>query len=123
MREDLVTLEELIERTQPFSDGTWARDEILGLVEDGDAQFWAYGDSAMLTVVRDYETGLRELYVWLACGSLDGLEEILPFVERHARQIGATRLGMEGRPGWARELRKRGWWQSDVIMRKEIPHG
>lgn len=93
------------------------------MVESGDAQFWAYGDSAMLTVVRDYESGLRELYVWLSCGSLDGLRALTPFVERHAKAIGATRLAMEGRRGWVRPLREEGWWQSDVIMRKELPHG
>lgn len=82
--------------------------EVLALLEAGRATLWPGERSAMLTQLIACADGLYA-HVWLGGGELAELLELQPGAEAWARAQGATAARINGRSGWARLLRKRGY--------------
>ena len=78
---------------------------ILEMVKEGHAQFWTWPTAVMVTTGRDdLLSGRRVCHIWLAGGSLDGLEQHLPEVATFARESGANAMTVCGRFGWMRSF-------------------
>lgn len=93
------------------------------------ALFNVYQDADHIAsfVLRIDGVAVREMVVvaaggYLAYGSLYKL--ITPYVEEQARNNGCSFLrGHTKRPGVGRLMEKAGWEQSEIVYRKEVPHG
>lgn len=93
------------------------------LIREDAAQFWAWGDSAMVTQVRDNVIdGTRHGVIWLATGSLETLEANLSAVEDFFRASGCRYVEINGRPGWTRSFltRRAGYRPATVAFFKEL---
>ena len=105
-----------IERALVYSGGTHDFEDIVELVESGEAQFWPGEDSAVVTQVVEYPRA-KQLHVWVAAGNLAGLEAMVPEIEAWAKEQGCTGATMIGRPGWERTfLARMGWKRTAVLM-------
>lgn len=74
-------------------------------IEAGRAQFWPGTQSAIVTRVNIYPTGLKELWWWLAAGKLRELRKMKPFIEAWAREDGCDRAGSAWTPGFSSVFR------------------
>lgn len=92
--------------------------EVLALLESGQATLWPGKRSAMVTQLIRAE----ELFghVWLGGGDLRELLELQPGAEAWGRAQGAVAVRINGRPGWARVLRRRGFEPFGSELRKAL---
>ena len=92
-------------------------EDIERLVESGHAQFWPGRRCAVVTEVVSYPR-YRALCLWLAGGDLDDLVALSRCIAAWGRAKGASRLVINGRPGWARALRRHGFTLRHVVARE-----
>tara|TARA_R110000868_G_scaffold265853_1_gene524736 strand:+ start:4701 stop:5066 length:366 start_codon:yes stop_codon:yes gene_type:complete len=81
---------------------THDKEHIWSRIESGFAQFWALPNSALVTEINTYETGMREIRGWLAAGDMDEIKAFVPKLEDWARMAGCKRAAITGRRGWLR---------------------
>lgn len=91
-------------------------DDLLRLVDEDRAI--VLGDEAGVVVVQ--LTKKDELVFWLAAGELETVLEYEQAVCEWARGRGIRAAVMEGRRGWEKALRTRGWKPTRTVYRKEI---
>lgn len=134
----------LVPKAAPITDVTWR--EVSGLLasalaqcgaietltdiyrslQDRTRQLWlvdANGLTTGVVVTEVYETARgMTCAVPYAAGRdmIDVIDAALASIEVWARQEGCTRLEADGRPGWARALKKHGWEPRLVRMAKEL---
>lgn len=91
--------------------------DLAAMIESGHAQLWPGLRCAIVTTVETYPrfTALR---LWLAGGDLDELKTLEPHLTAAARAVGAKRLEICGRPGWARVFPDAR--QAGVMLTREI---
>jgi hypothetical protein len=95
----------------------WLDEQVLS----GKVRFWSSGNAAMITEVRDYPTGAKDIHALIAAGDLEEIiAEITPRAEEWAREQGCLAAQVESREGWARALRPNGYMTHQVIVRKEL---
>jgi hypothetical protein len=82
--------------------------ELIADLASGRAQLWPGERSAMVTQCVAEARGPC-LHVWLAGGELKEILEMKPGVEAWGRAQGCTHVTIDGRPGWARVLRRHGY--------------
>lgn len=92
--------------------------DVVRAIEAGEARLWAGERSAMVTHVCDYPSGVRALEFWLAGGELGEILDGLTQVEAWARLSGCHQMHINGRPGWSRVLRDRGFDHWQTVTRK-----
>lgn len=91
-------------------------------VETGRMQLWRSDDSAMITQLLTHDSGTVECSIFIAGGSLEGLQALLPEVETFARRNRATCMTVLGRKGWERSflVRESGYTPMAVLFRKDL---
>jgi hypothetical protein len=90
------------------------------LVERGEAQFWPFSRSAMVSLIFD-EPQAKSLHQWLIGGDLGQvLGEMRETIEAWARAQGCTRLLGAGRRGWERVLKPYGYEVAAVVYAREL---
>ncbi len=98
----------------------WLDQQVLG----GKVQFWRSDNAAMITELRDYPTGSRDIHALIAAGDLEEIiTDITPLAEQWARDHGCIAAQVESREGWARALRPSGYQTHQIIVRKELTDG
>jgi hypothetical protein len=97
----------------PDEEWTWA--DVERRLTDNTAQLWLGSGCAMLT-----ELFPANIHVWLGGGSLKGLLELRPHVERTARFWGCERATIAGRLGWDRVLRPFGYVRTGDELEKRL---
>ena len=112
------------ERCSPYiqaalehANGTHSLADVLRLVAQGEAQFWALPDAAIVTEIVKYpqKTTLR---FWLAGGNLETLSDAEPKVIEWSKKWGCEAVEIIGRRGWHRALD--GYQAKSTIMVKDI---
>jgi hypothetical protein len=99
---------------------THGLEDVRRMIEAGEAQLWAVGGAAMVTLVED-DPRERRLLIWLAGGGLAELAEVLlPQAERWAKAQGCRRLLVIGRAGWERALKPKGYAPLARLIAKEL---
>lgn len=88
--------------------GCGGEDELVADLRAGRAQLWAGEAAAMVTQCVTDAAGSC-LHVWLAGGDLKEILRLRPGIEAWARAQGCRRITIDGRKGWARVLRSRGY--------------
>lgn len=71
-------------------------------IEAGECQLWTTENSAQVTSIETWPTGLTELNGWLAGGNLEEIQSLRPTIEQWAREKGCHRISLVGRKGWSR---------------------
>jgi len=95
----------------------WLDQEVLS----GRVQFWRSDNAAMITEVRGYPTGARDIHGLIAAGNLEEIiGELIPTAEAWARDYGCIAAQIESREGWARAMRPHGYQTHQLIVRKEL---
>lgn len=84
---------------------THEREHVWQLILDGRAQFWPQRNSAVVTELRTYPTGVRVVHSWLAGGELAEIEALHDRLEAMCLEAGIVWASIEGRHGWLRKLK------------------
>jgi hypothetical protein len=95
----------------------WLDEQVLS----GKVKFWHSENAAMITEVRDYPTGAKDIHALIAAGDLEEIvNDITPRAEEWAREQGCLAAQVESRLGWARALKPSGYQTHQMIVRKEL---
>jgi hypothetical protein len=108
-----------LERALAYGGNTHTVNDVLDAVARGDAQMIGDAKGLLVTELQHYPQ-MAAIRIWLASGELRACLDLLPQVERFAREVGARRLDVVGRMGWARALATRGWAAKGLWLSKEI---
>lgn len=95
----------------------WLDEQLL----NGKVHFWRSDNAAMITELREYPTGAKDVHALIAAGDLDEIITVIgPQVEEWARDQGCIAALVESREGWARALKPIGYRTHQIIVRKEL---
>lgn len=100
-----------------LEDASW--DEVAAALAAGRAQLWPGERSAMVTTLQITPEG-PTCHVWLAGGELADLLAMAVGVEAWARAQGCAWVTLNGRKGWARALKRRGFAPAGEELRKKL---
>lgn len=106
-----------IEAALQFTGGTHEWEDIVYLVRKRTAQFWPGKNCAVITELVD-TPGLRYCGIWLAGGELEELKEVERNIALWAREQGARKVIIRGRPGWEKVLE--GYRRAYVALEKDL---
>lgn len=109
---------------QSWDDATFP--ELWGAVEGGLAQVWSDGDVAVVTSKPD-----DDAVIWLTAGDwrasgrtpAQAVASFLPAIQQWAEGLGARRLTVYGRRGWAPLLRPYGYEHQWSVLVKPLRQG
>ena len=107
-----------LEAALAHSVGGYGIAHVRGAIEAGTAQFWPTANSAAVTTIETFPSGLNVLQFWLAGGSLDELGLTEANVLAWARTLGCGKAVIVGRAGWQRRLE--GYRDAGRILVKDL---
>lgn len=95
--------------------------DLIGMVQDGEMQMFAEGDSICITKVADFPRK-RMLDIVLVYGNMDEVLKLQTRVYTYAKEVGAELVAtMMGRLGWESQMREGdGWRIAGTVYIKEI---
>jgi len=94
-------------------------EHVRAKLDTGHSQLWTTPNSALVSEILIWPTGMREASGWLAGGDLDELLTMQPRFEAWARSKHCKRVGIQlGREGWERKLD--GYRKTGIRMAKDI---
>lgn len=105
---------------EALDEATYRWEDVARAIFAGKAIFWPGKDCAMVTEDQVYPNGERAMLVWLAGGDINELLAMAPGVEASARLRGCTSVLIEGRPGWSKILKGRGYGVHAVMLKKGL---
>ena len=109
-----------LERALARTDGRVKLEDLQGLVDAGRLVVFANDRAAIAAEPVKAPDGSWTLSVSLAGGDLDAALELHDEAEEAARRLGAARMSVIGRAGWARVLKDRGYRTVSVLLSKEL---
>lgn len=110
------------------------RDEIAGILDPrcytidwldeqlwaGKMTLWASDEAVLITKLKTYPAGAREIHAMCAAGDLEAISDLRARAEESARGEGVEFASAASRPGWARILERFGYELHQIEMRKEL---
>jgi hypothetical protein len=84
--------------------GGYALEHVRAMIDHGEAQLWPTDNSAGVSSLNRYPTGLKTIDLWLAGGDLRELKSSEQIATRWARETGCRKAVIFGRKGFLREL-------------------
>jgi len=108
-----------IEDALEYSGGTHDYEHIVAGIMRGTMQLWPAKDGCLVTEIISYPKK-KVLNVFLGGGSMKTLLGMYEPVEEWAKAQGCSTLTINGRPGWERIFKKRGWQAQHVCLGKEV---
>jgi hypothetical protein len=113
-------LEQAMRRGVPGGIITHGIDDIKKMVFTRQAHLWTTPNGVALTTFSQYPL-CRIMNIWLLGGDFEEVFDIHnDAVEHFARSNGARLLYAQGRPGWVRRLRDRGYKECQRIVTKTL---
>lgn len=92
-----------------------------GQVMTGRASAWTAVDAVIITEIRAYPTGAREVHGLAAAGRMETVRDVLiPAAEEYGRSIGCIGAVIESRPGWKKVLAGSGYEVRQIALGKEF---
>ena len=89
-------------------------------IGQGRAMFFPGEKSAIVGEVQTYEGGTKVMAITWAVGDLPEIKNMSYGIEAVARLLGCTKMLIEGRDGWAKELRTLGYKAFSRTVCKDI---
>ncbi len=115
--------DQLEDALEKHAHGTYTIEDIEGFVQNGDMVIWPTSKSMALVETFDYPQ-VKCLHVFMALGELQDIYDQMAHIEDFARFMGCDMVSTNGRVGWARQLKKRGWkqqgWFTKTLDEMEI---
>jgi len=109
-----------IQKALEFGGTAYTIEDVEQMITEGKAQMWPNGDSVIVTEVIQYPRA-KHLHLFLAGGSLEELDALLPEVLEWGKAQGCDRVTLSGRRGWERSfLADQGWKPTLIVMEKEL---
>jgi hypothetical protein len=108
--------------------GEYTLSDIYNFLSRGTMQLWIVAEeldlkSVFVTEIITYPR-MRVCFIVLAAGEgLDDLVAQLDVVEQWAGELGVDELRIQGRRGWQRVLRSKGFSLSYTVLRKVLQRG
>ena len=107
--EQLAFYREQFERVWPWLEKaiahygpTHEKHHVWEMIEREQVHLFVSDTGALITIIEEYPTGLKELRIWLGGGNLAGLLKLRPLVEAWKQYSGCHRMRIDGRVGWSR---------------------
>ena len=98
----------------------YTMDWLDGQVWCGRIMTWADDTAILLTEVRMFPAGAREIHAMLAAGDVGGIVGLSAKAEAWAVSEGIEFATVASRPGWAKVLKSRGYEPHQCNLRKEL---
>ena len=116
-------LEEAIAHSFPDGIISHTKDDIKEMLFNSDAQLWTTPNGACVTCVTVYpQTSIVQ--IWLMGGDFEELmTKHSQAVYQWGRSIGASLVYVQGRKGWIRRLKGRGFVERQAITCMELSDG
>lgn len=110
-----------IEATLEKFGGLYNFADIVGMLEDGEMQMFAEGNSICVTKVADFPRK-RMLDIVLVYGNIEEVLKLQNRVYEYAKEVEADLIGtMMGRTGWESQMLKGdGWRVAGTVYLKEL---
>ena len=87
----------------------------------GEFRFWRTANAAIITEMRGYPTGAKDIHGIIAAGDMGEIvNSLIPQAEEWARENGCIAAIIESRPGWAKALAPFGYSTHQVAIRKGL---
>ena len=100
-----------------YAHNSHSAEDVFAMCQAGDAQFWPYHDSVIVTEIVSYPKR-RVLRFWLAGGNLTTLLKAEPEIVDWSKQYDCKGVEINGRKGWERVLKS--YKPSSITLVKEI---
>lgn len=104
-----------------------ATDQSLYPIEWLDAQIltgrfrlWVGDHACIIAGIKVYPSGARDVEGIVAAGDASEIERLIPLAEQYGRETGCCGALIESRAGWARVMRKHGYREFQVSIRKAL---
>lgn len=104
MREAWAAYEPFRDQFTSLAPDKYPPEYIDGCVMIGSWRCWGTDQAAILTEVREYPSGLKELHGLAAAGDVSAILELIEVAEAWGRQRGCAIAAIESRPAWQKLL-------------------
>lgn len=95
-------------------------DNVVELVLKGDAHLWSSANGCMVTLFVEYPLS-RTCHIWLLGGDFEQVyTDHAEALDKWAKENRCDQIVVNGRKGWERKLKDRGYDFKAVILIKEI---
>jgi hypothetical protein len=95
-------------------------DDVRRMILSGDAQLWSTENGCIVTCFSTFPAS-KMLQLWLLGGDFEEIyAEQSAKIEAYAKQHGCDQLFVNGRKGWERRLKDRGYKYAATILTKGI---
>ena len=95
-------------------------EDIRVMLLNGDATLWSTQNGCVVTCFTTFPAG-KMLQMWLMGGDFEEVyNERNASIEAFARENGCTTLFINGRKGWERRMKDRGYDFASVVLTKEL---
>lgn len=95
----------------------WLDRQILS----GEFRFWRSEKAAIITELRDYPTGAKDIHGIIAAGDMGEIVgSLIPQAEEWAKEQNCVAAIIESRPAWAKVLAPSGYETHQVAVRKQL---
>jgi len=103
---------------------THSVNDVLGMIERGEAQLWEAAHSVIVTQVH-VTPRKKSLNLFLAAGRMNELKDLWPKVRAWAREMGCESAYLVGRAGWARSwlTKDDGWRITNLVLETNLSGG
>lgn len=98
--------------------GEQTRESVLAKLRSPRRRLWVGARSAAVTEMIEYPSGLVVGNCWLAGGDLHELIDFTDRMTEWAKGLGATKVRLEGRPGWKRVLK--GFDEISAVLERDV---
>ena len=120
MSQDIEDFRPQIDAALIYAGGTHLFEDVKGMVEREECQFWPGVDSCVITQIH-FEPRRRILNIFLAGGDLAEIEAMTPLILQWGYEQGCTVAAFTGRRGWERTfLTRTGWTPEMTMFAKEL---
>ena len=114
---DWSRVKDLLESALEYSDGLSSIDDVRDMLAENRGDLWVGKKSAIVTQSLEGE-GIKVLLYYLAGGDLTELKEMTKHIESLAKEVGCSKVLINGRAGWGKALG--GYKERTRVFEKEI---
>lgn len=113
----------LLEAALVYSGFEQTVDDVVAMVDAGEAQLWPGAHSVVVTQI-DVQPQAKVLHFFLAGGIMQELEAMTPIILEWGVAHGCTKARLVGRKGWARSfLMDSGWHDTGLVILEKRLNG
>ncbi len=109
--------DKIADALKKYAHDTYTIEDIEGYIADGMMLVWPLDKSIALLEVVEYPQK-KCLHIFMVVGEVEDILYHMQFADDNAQFIGCDMISANGRIGWAKELKKKGWQQEGWFTKK-----